>query len=442
MVIMIILLILCLPLILMLSLLTTTSVVSIAVDVPVNGIDVVEERIVELDLDKNESYVIDYVISPIEASNKDVKLYFSSIGEEKLAEFTVDGNRITPTSYGSARVTVETVDGAYRDSFDVVVVSKRVEGISSSPVRDVITVGETTEIITEFSPLLVTNKALSYRVKDGEDVVSVSSGGRIYGIGIGRATVEVTSVDNPDAKSELVIDVVSSGVFDFVSADSYLTALEGGGTIAAVLNPDVTVSDHSIALFDKDGNPLGDSVVSVGFDPATGMLSYSFIDEAFVGDIEIRLTVTAEGAEPVTKSCYVHRISEISIGWCDQGNGNEYSVEGNNSGGNRIEIYLRPLGADVSYEITLVYNASTDISGVAQSGVAFELVEGVLYTADRGHVSVELESTSEGVYLIVRGLYVPDLLNISATETKIRLSVRDNNTGEVTVLDEISVCVF
>ena len=442
MVIMIILLILCLPLILMLSLFTTTSVVSIAVDVPVNGIDVVEERIVELDLDKNESYVIDYVISPIEASNTDVKIYFSTIGEEKLAEFTVDGNKITPTSHGSARVTVETVDGAYRDSFDVVVVSKRVEGITSSPARDVITVGETTDILTEFSPLLVTNKALSYRVKDGEGVVSVSAGGRIYGIGIGTATVEVTSVDNPDAKSEFVIEVVSSGVFDFVSTDSYLTALEGGGVINTVLNPSVTVLDHSIALFDKEGSPLGDSVVTVDFDPATGKLSYSFIDEAFVGDIEVRLTVTADGHEPLTKSCYVHRISKMSIGWCDQGSGNEYSVYSNDSGGNRIEIDLRPLGADVSYEIMLTYNASTDISGTVQSDVAFELLPGVLYTSDRGHVSVELESTPGGVYLIVRGLYVPDLLSMSATETKIRLSVRDNHTGEVTVLDEISVCVY
>ena len=49
---MIILLMLCLPLILMLSLFTTTEVVSIVVDVPVNGIDVVIEELVELDLDK------------------------------------------------------------------------------------------------------------------------------------------------------------------------------------------------------------------------------------------------------------------------------------------------------------------------------------------------------------------------------------------------------
>ena len=60
MVVMIILLILSLPLILMFSLFTTSNVVSIVVDVPVNGIDVMVEEIVELDLDKNESFTVAY----------------------------------------------------------------------------------------------------------------------------------------------------------------------------------------------------------------------------------------------------------------------------------------------------------------------------------------------------------------------------------------------
>ena len=64
MVVMIILLILSLPLILMFSLFTTSNVVSIVVDVPVNGIDVMVEEIVELDLDRNESFTVDYAISP------------------------------------------------------------------------------------------------------------------------------------------------------------------------------------------------------------------------------------------------------------------------------------------------------------------------------------------------------------------------------------------
>ena len=442
MVIMIILLILCLPLILMLSLFTTTSVVSIVVDVPVMGIDVVAEQIIELDLDKNESYEIDYVINPIEASNKNVKFYFSSIGEEKLAEFTVDGNKITPTSAGSARVTLETVDGAYRDSFDVVVHSKRVESIRSTPIKDTIIIGETTGITTEYYPGVVLNKALTYRVKEGEGVVSVSAGGVISGIGLGSAIIEVSSADNPAAKSEFTVNVVSSGVFDFVNDSSYITALQSGGQLQAVINPDITVTDSQIELLDADGNPLSDSIADISIDILTGVISYSFKEAAYVGDIEARITLTPEGAEPVTKSCYIHRISEISIEWCDQGGDGQYDVFNSDTGGNRIEIALRPLGADVSYDIKLTYASGTDVVGNVSSGVAFTLEEGVEYVCNGGYASVELESSASGVFLIVRGKYMPDITSIGATVTKISLSVTDNNTGKVTVLDEISVVVY
>lgn len=444
MVVMIILLILCLPLILMLSLFTTTSVVSIVVDVPVTGIEVAVEEVIELDLDKGESFTFDYVISPTEASKKDIKVLSSPIGDAKLAEFTVDGNKITPTSYGSALVTVETVDGGFRDSFQIVVHSKRVEGITSTPVNETIVVGEYTKINTVYYPEIVNDTGLSYRIKEGEDVVTVSKGGNIRGIGIGTAVIEVTSADNPDAKSEFTVTVESSGVIDFVDDTSYLTALENEGEILSVLNPDVTVLTHSVELFDKDGAPLAGSIADVSFDPLTGKISYSFIDQAFVGEIEVRVTVTPDGGEAVTKSCYINRISEISIAWKDQGGDGRYSVYYANSDGNRIEIDLRPLGANVSYSLTLNFAENTEVTGGINSGDTFELEDGIKYVCNGGYVSVELESSSQGVFLIVRGEYEPtleDIANDFAT-TYISLSVIDKNNGKVTVLDPILVVVY
>ena len=442
MIVMIILLILCLPLILMLSLFTTTNVVSIVVDVPVTGIEVAIEEVIELDLDKGESFTFDYVISPAEASKKDIKVLSSQIGDAKLAEFTVDGNKITPTSYGSALVTVETVDGGFRDSFLIVVYSKRVEGITSTPVKETIVVGEYTKINTVYYPDNVNDTELSYRVKEGEDVVTVSKGGNIRGIGIGTAVIEVTSADNPDAKSEFTVTVESSGVIDFVDDTSYLTALENTGEILSVLNPDVTVLTHSVELFDKDGAPLAGSIADVSFDPLTGKISYSFIDQAFVGEIEVRVTVTPDGGEAVTKSCYINRMSEISIAWKDQGGDGRYSVS--TSDPNRIEIDLRPLGANVSYNIKLVYDVKTDVTGDVKSDEAFDLEKNVVYTCQGGYVSIELESTSDGVYLVVRGEYAPTMDEIASDSavTYIYLTVTNENTGEDTVLAPISVVVY
>lgn len=444
MVIMIILLMLCLPLILMLSLYTTTEVVSIVVDVPVNGIDVVVEELVELDLDKGESFTVDYVISPTEAANKSVEFYFLALGDDKLADFTVDGNTITPTSAGSARVAVETQDGGYRDYFDVVVYSKRVESISSEPEKSTLTVGETTKIKTSYYPTVVKDEGLSYRVKEGEGIVTVSQAGVIRAVGIGTAVIEVTSNDNPTARSELTVTVESSGIIDFVSDRCDITALDDVAYITSVISPDITLRDYSIELFIlESGEAVAENIALAELDTESGILCCRFIDTAFVGNIEIRLTVNTTGGESVTKSAYVYRISEIMIGWAD-GSDKDYDVFNSNSDGERIEINVRPLGADLTYFITLEYTAITGVVGNVTSGGAFELAEGLRYVADGGFISVELECSSEGVFLIVRGEYSPTLddLKNNVTVTGISLTVLNNHDGTTTVLDSISVVVY
>ena len=449
MVIMIILLILCLPLILMFSLFTATEVVSIMVDVPVNSIDVLIEELVELDLDRGESIEVDYVIGPTEAGNKDVSFYFSPLGTDKLATFTVDGNKLTPTSYGSAHVTVETVDGGYRDSFDVVVYSKVVESITSTVESNILTIGESTQIRTSYYPAVVRDDGLIYRVKEGEDTVTVSKTGLVRAIGIGTAVIEVISGDNPAAVSEVTLTVRSSGVIDYVSDRCDITALDDTAKIQAVINPELTVYSYTLTLYHPDGSLVDESIAVATLDTATGLISCHFTDGAFVGDIEISLYISTSGGD-VQKSCYVHRISEIEIGWGDDSSDGRYVVFGSDSDGERIEIGLRPIGADVSYFITLNYTASNGVyddtpgTSYVVSGVEFELVEGNRYVARDGTVSLELESTADGVFLVVRGERIPSLdeVNSGVTVTEISLTVVNNHNGSVTVLNTVSVVVY
>ena len=449
MVIMIILLILCLPLVLMLSLFTATEVVSIVVDVPVNGIDVAVEELVELDLDKGESFEVEYLVSPTEAANKDVTFIFSQLGEQKLATFSVDGNSITPTSYGAARVTVETVDGGYRDSFDVVVYTKMVERISTRAEREMLTVGETTALITEYYPAVVRDEGLFYRVIEGTDVVSVTGAGVVRGIGIGTALIEVTSLDNPEARSLVTVSVGSSGVVDFVYDHADITALESTAVIQSVINPALTLYDYALTLRAPDGTLVPEDVAVATLDTQSGLIFCRFIDEAFVGDIEIEVYISTSGGD-ASKSCYVHRISEIEIGWADSDSDGRYVVFGSGSDGTRIGLNLRPLGADVSYFVTLYYtptDGTPDINGTElfiSSGVTTELVGGVEYFEAGGYISLELEYSTEGVCLVVRGLCTPSLEDVSAgiTVTRIALTVVNGHDGTVTVLDEISVAVY
>ena len=443
---MIILLMLCLPLVLMLCLFTTTSVVSIAVDIPVGGIDIVSDDIVELDLDRGESFTVEYVIIPTEATNSSVSFSFEAIPGTKLAQFTVSGSTITPTSSGSAKVIVETQDGGYRDSFTVIVYTDTVESIYSYPENSVITVGETTSVITEFYPS-ANDESLTYRVKEGDDVVTVSAAGRIHGIGIGTAIIEVISVENPEARSELTVTVESSGVIDFASDTLYLTSLDicndGTREIPAVLNPLVSVTDCRVRALDELGVELSSDIVAVAFDISAGVVTFKFNDTSYVGTVVAELTLTTADGDTVTKSCYVHCISEISVNW---GEGTESSVDidSTRSDGEAIAIDIKPLGADVSYEIALVYRSTTDTVGEVRSGVSFVMDEGHRYVCDGGYVSVELQSTASGVFLIVRGEHVPTLEEISsnATVTEIYLTVHDHSGGEDVVLEKISVVLY
>ena len=394
MIVMIILLILCLPLILMLSLYTTTSIVAINVDVPVSGIvlSVEETEMIELDLDKGESFTVEYAISPTEASNKAVRFLFEKTNSDvQLAEFSVDGNTLTPTRAGAAKVTVETLDGAYRDSFFIRVKTNSVSAINSAPTSENITVGQTASIDTVFYPSTAKNRGLSYRVVDGSDVATVDRDGLIKGIGIGKAKIEVSSTDNPEAVSTFEIEVNSSGVMDFVNSKATLTALQNpSGEFIMVLNPELTfTAEPTVEIFDRDGNPVSPSVITASADPVRGRVLYEVIDRLCFGTFEIRVTLTPDGGEPHTKSCYVEQVKEISAEW----NVTDWPSDGKRvitTIGDRLDIDLKPLGADVVFTVHLRHKDGTEETKILTVGEMYVLNE---------YLSIQIQNSADGACL-------------------------------------------
>lgn len=392
MVIMIILLILCLPLILMLSLFTTTNVVTIVADVPVTGIviNMDKSEIPILSLDDGDTMRVDYSVTPGGATNKEVNYSFSPIGEEKMAEFIVDGNLLIPTDHGKTKVTLETVDGGFRESFIVYVTTRRVTAIDSTPVRDTICVGEYTTIDTLFTPQNAANQSLSYSIKEGSDVVQILNG-RIKGVGIGTAVIEVASADRPEVTDEIVINVVSSGVFDYIDADEFTMVDEVGGAIDVVLNPELGNISHSISLKDVTGvgepvDPV--DVVDVIFNKEEGKLEYAFKDLNFVGAIEVLLSITPDGKDAVEKTCTITRLSEIKVNWAENSSAPSYGVYFNED--HNIEIEVQPKVAKVTYKVRVKFTAGTDLIGTVKSGDEIILEEGVRYYCEGGYVSFML----------------------------------------------------
>lgn len=394
----------------MLSLFTTTNVVSIVADVPVTGIEILSEDTVTLELYK--SFEVEYRVMPIEATVKDVEFSFSQYAAEPLAEFDVDGNKLIARKAGWAIVTLQTLNGGYRDSFIIEVTTKNVTGIECTVDRDVIGVGESISIKTLVKPHTATNQAVEYSVRTGKDVVEVRNG-VIKGIGVGTAVIEVTSVDTPSVKDEVTLTVTSSGVVDFVDPVHYLTVLESSGGIKAVVNPDIT--DYTADVVIESGY---ESVIDAYFDKAKGEIKYAYLDPLFVGDIDIKLLITPVGGETVEKTCVISRINDMSAEWQEKRPDafyiNEPSI---------VEINLKPSGASTTYILTLEYTAGTSVVGNISSGEQVVMTEGAVYTANGGYISVE----RVGNDLKIIGLYAyEDTHLISATSTVIRLQVINN----------------
>ena len=435
MIIIIILLILCLPLILMLTLYSATTAISIAVNVPVAGIDVLVEDYIELDLDRGESYEVEYIILPTEAKNKKVHFIFEQIGNEPLATFNVEDNKITPTSAGQAKVILETDDGGYRDSLNVIVYSRMVKSITSSLVDDdgIISVGEVAKITTAFYPEVASNKGLSYKVVEGSDVATVNQSGEVRGIGIGTAKIEITSLANPSVKSVVEVTVQTTEPFGFANNHHAITAAQSDvGEFPVVFNPSLTFENMNVEVIGEAG------VLEASFDAEHGCISYTVLNRSFEGTIEIKFTATPVGGEPISKSCYVTQVHDVSADWEKP---KDYKV---GSDGKDFVINLNPKGADVTFTAIFEYAEVTDLVGEIHSGEEIVLTAGVTYTMNGGFASITVVNTPDGVYLRVQRILEPELGQLDYSEFKLKLTIKDNvdQSRPAMELYEISVMVI
>jgi hypothetical protein len=171
-------LMLILPLVLMMTLFTAVNSVSLRVKVPVSKIELYGDTFVSLSLDKEERYYVDYAVYPTSAANKNVVLTLEPVGNQPLAEIEYKDGYIYPKTVGSANVCLTTVDGGYRAKFQVVVKANDVQSINSSVEKTTLTVGETVQINTQFTPSTVKDKSLTY-VSNNPNIISVDENGLI-----------------------------------------------------------------------------------------------------------------------------------------------------------------------------------------------------------------------------------------------------------------------
>ena len=360
-----ILLILALPLVLMISLFTATSTVSLAVPVPVSSIEITGDDIVYLDLDAGEKYQLEYVVYPTTAANQDIVFSTEKVGENHLAELEYVDGYIVPKSSGKAKVTLTTVDGAFKDSIIVQVDSNSLESIDSSISKTQIYVGEKINISTTFIPSTASNKLLSYE-SSNPSVATVDDKGGIIGVGKGTATITVTSEANPSISDTVEITVINRDTMDLGQSEITTNAAVGSLNISVDSAVDYELTYE---ILDLDGNELSDVLLAEldesGKENGNIVLKFNFTDENFWGDVIVRVTLSTESGVPVTKECRISRVKQITLNFDESDN---YVVT---LGKNNISFTLAPSDADVVYSVPTASNGNIVDLYTAGSRVVF-----------------------------------------------------------------------
>ncbi len=400
-----ILLILALPLFLMIGLFTATHTVSLAVKVPVSGIDIIGNDVVYLDFDINETYRIDYTVYPTNAQNQNVVFSTEAIEGYDYARLEYTDGRIVPKSIGLAKVYLATVDGGYRDSFIVQVDSAKLQSIACSVEKEAILIGEKLTVSTVFKPADASALLLEYSSSD-ESVAKVNSKGQITGVGRGSAVITVTSKENPAVKDTVTVSVYQNEPLAIVNPS--VSTWNYSGTIEMSIRDSLDY-EYSYKAYGADGAELAEEQFSAVFDTsgkADGriLLRYDCRDTSYVGSVKIAVYAAYDGTV-VSEECTVTFVDEIAVSF-DQENIEFFA--GQNA---MIPFSVIPEGAEVTYSYT-VSNDNIQIITVSDGVIA-------LHTSKAGVTALTLRvtDTETGQFKEIRADVVikPKSLIISET---------------------------
>lgn len=382
---------------------TCTVTVSPKQTVPLEGIHFEEESYSIL---YEESIDLKLVFEPEDATNKIVE-YSSS--DSNIVDVDTNGT-ITGVGVGEATIFAVSDDGGYEASCNVIVNRSQmvpVESVSLNKVGLEMEVGDTETLVATVLPENAEDKSVIWE-SSNNDVVTVDISGIVTAVGIGNATIKVTTVDGnyTDTCSVVVsehTDVSPTGI----ELDHENLELEVGvsETIIATIYP-ADATNKNVTWTSSD-----DSVATVEDGLVTAVGSGEAIITATTedGGYETTCTVTVSGSqstEPAVTSLimneYVSNVGNIfgildfefedpSGVW-----GNEFMVQINTSDGettftselasashymecfNTGYSYYMPDLADGDVSIIVNTDCTIKISKITDSDFSNPIYEGTL----------------------------------------------------------------
>ncbi len=210
--------------------------------IPVTGITVSPET---LNLNKNSTGKITYVISPETASNKGVNITSTN---PSVATVDASGN-ISAISTGSTVIIVTTKDGGFMGTCNVTVSegsgTVNVTGVTISPKTLSLVAGTTGTVSAEVSPAGATNKAVTYS-SSNTDIATVAANGTVTAVAPGSATITVTTTDGNFTDTCSVTVTAASVAVSGVTIDPETMSLTVGstGNVTATVLPEAATNKN------------------------------------------------------------------------------------------------------------------------------------------------------------------------------------------------------
>ena len=399
----ILLLVLFLPMIIMISLFTTTDAVSLAISIPVTGIEIVEDNIVYLDLDQLETYKVDYTVYPTNASNAEVALSTEKVGDNRLAEVEFKEGYLIPKSIGMAKVYLSTIDGGFKDSFIIQVDSNMLQEIECEIDKDELYVGDTAYISTTFIPANAKNQVLTY-TSNNENVVTVSNNGTVKAVGRGEALITIASIDDETVKDEILVNVYNTDIMDI--SETEVITWDKAGEINLSIASDVEY-ELKTEILDNAGNvtTTDNIAVSLSEQDENGNVKLSYeLKEGFVGTYRVKVTILTALGYSLSKEFEVKKVDKISVAF-------NYTdtptfAQGSTS---PMNFSLTPYNAKgVRYEVS-TSNKNVTVTELNGSFILFAQLPGVTKVTVKAYVEGIDEPATASVDVVV----MPKAFNVN-----------------------------
>lgn len=438
-----ILLLLALPLFLMIILFTATNTVSLAIDIPVSGIDVLGDETVYLDMDTNNPRLeIEYAIYPTNASNVGVSVSYNPIivdgVQQPLAQFTCEINAeervayLTPVVAGMAEVVFTTDDGNHKDRLTVVVETRKLISIESTlPLENFVydeelkmpkyamVYGESFKISNNFNPSTASNLLVSYSSSD-TSVVEVNQRGMVKAKGTGTAIITVTSRENKLISYQFAVEITNPENKSMVILEPNISVTDFYGYISLSVDKAVTnyKLKHTIVdAKDANGNSIAvENLANIfGIDcDEDGMLKSDndkdylfYFAPDFLGSITIDITMIKANGEEQTERCILNKVKETE-----------------DSGNDGIEI---DFGGDIF-----------DIKDMQTDALYFDVPNSSVYefevSTDNDNVIATVEEFDVDAFGVV---YSSKKLGVS----NITLTVKSKGTGEILATKTVKIVI-